>query len=121
MNIEQVRALTQLTLDLELGETLSIEIPSKNQGLSLRTMFYRERKKLLEKGISLNVVIKLIKVDEEDKYCAVFIKEETPEVVICKADGTRKTVPLETGVVPTSEEDVPDDIKGILAKYREGE
>jgi hypothetical protein len=121
MNIEQVRALTQLTLDLELDETLSIEVPSKNQGLSLRTMFYRERKKLLEKGISLNVVIKLIKIEGKERYCAVFVREETPEVVICKADGTRKTVPLDTGIVPSSEEAIPDDVKDILSKYREGE
>lgn len=119
MNKEQVKEIVQIALTLETGESMSIEIPSKNQGLSLRTMFYRERMELLQRGMAFNVSLTDIIQREEDKqWLAVFTCEEVPRVTIHKVDGSSSTVSLEPKVTPTPEGEIPDDVKAILEKHR---
>ncbi len=119
MNREQVREIFQTTLRLGPGDSLSIEIPSKGQGLSLRTMFYRERMELLKRGIAMNVSLSAIMQREEDsQWLAIFTYEEAPKMTIHRKDGSSLKVAFKDKVEPTSEEDLGDDIIEILKKHR---
>lgn len=117
MNSEQVKDIMKVALDLKKGESMSIEIPSKGQGLSLRTMFYKERLKVLQKGITMNVSLSSIEQRDIDKqWIAIFTYEEPLKVTLHKADGSSSVVSLDTRI--DSAEEVPDEIKDILEKHR---
>jgi hypothetical protein len=120
MNREQVKEIVQLALELKPGDSMSIEVPSKNQGLSLRTMFYGERMGLLKKGIAMNVALSSIKQRKSDgQWLAIFTYEEPPKITIHKADGSSTAVELEVKASPIAEKEIPDDVMEILKKHRE--
>lgn len=117
MNSEQVKDIMKVALDLKKGESMSIEIPSKGQGLSLRTMFYKERLKVLQSGIAMNVSLSSIKQRDTDKqWVAIFTHEEPLKVTLHKADGSSSVVSLDTRI--DSAEEVPDDMAEILERHR---
>ncbi len=98
---------------------MSIEIPSKGQGLSLRTMFYRERMELLKRGIAMNVSLSsIVQREGDNQWLAIFTYEEPPKMTIHREDGSSEMVTLEEKIAPTPEEEVPDDIAEILKRHR---
>ncbi len=120
MNREQVKEIFQATLKLKLGDSMAIEVPSKGQGLSLRTMFYRERMEFLKRGVEMNVSLSSIIQREEDRqWLAIFIYEKPLKITIHREDGSSEVVKLKEKIAPVSEEEVPDDIMEILKKHRE--
>ena len=120
MNREQVKEIFQATLKLKPGDSMAIEVPSKGQGLSLRTMFYRERMEFLKRGVEMNVSLSSIIQREEDKqWLAIFTYEKPPKITIHKENGSSEIVTLKEKIAPVSEEEVPDDIMKILKKHRE--
>ena len=99
---------------------MAIEIPSKGQGLSLRTMFYRERMEFLKRGVAMNVSLSSIIQREEDKqWLAIFTYEKPFKITIYRENGASEIVTLKDKVAPILEEEVPDDIMEILKKHRE--
>lgn len=119
MNREQVKEIVQVALELKPGESMSIEVPSKNQGLSLRTMFYRERMRFLERGLALNVSLSSIEQRESGgQWIAVFTYEEPPKITIHKQDGSSSMVSLEPKISLIPDTEIPEDVKGILERYR---
>ena len=119
MNREQVKEIFQTTLKLKPGDSLSIEILSKGQGLSLRTMFYRERMELLKRGIAMNVSLSsIVQREGDNQWLAIFTYEEPPKMTIHREDGSSEMVTLEEKIAPTPEEEVPDDIAEILKRHR---
>lgn len=119
MNSEQVKDIMKVALELKKGESMSIEVPSQGQGLSLRTMFYRERLKVLQSGITINVSISSIEQRDNGQWIAIFSYEKPLQVTIHKADGSSSLVSLDTRVAPATEEEMPEDIIEILKKHRE--
>lgn len=120
MNSEQVKDIMKVALELKPGESISIEVPSKGHGLSLRTMFYKERLKLLQGGIAVNVSITSIEQrDLDKKWIAIFTYEEPLVITLHKADGTTTTVSLGDRVSPAKEEELSEDVIEILKKHRE--
>ncbi len=120
MNREQVKEIFQATLKLKPGDSMAIEVPSKGQGLSLRTMFYRERMEFLKRGVEMNISLSSIIQREEDKqWLAIFTYEKPLKITIHREDGSSEIVKLKDKIAPISEEEVPDDIMEILKKHRE--
>jgi hypothetical protein len=119
MNSEQVKDIMKVTLELKEGESMSIEVPSRGQGLSLRTMFYRERLKILQSGVSINVSISSIEQRENGQWVVIFSYEKPLKITVHKVDGSSSTVSLDTRVTPATEEEMPEGIMEILKKHRE--
>ena len=119
MNSEQVKDIMKVALELKEGESMSIEVPSQGQGLSLRTMFYRERLKTLKNGITVNVSITSIEQREDGQWIVIFSYEKPLKITVYKVDGSSSTVSLDTRVTPTAEEEMPEGIMEILKKHRE--
>lgn len=120
MNSEQVKDIMKVALELKEGDSMSIEVPSKGHGLSLRTMFYRERLKVLRGGVAVNVSISAIVQKEDGQWIVIFSKEKPLQITLHKADGSSSsTVAIDTRVDPIAEEEIPDDILEILKKHRE--
>ena len=121
MNSEQVKDIMKVALELKEGDHLSIEVPSKGHGLSLRTMFYRERLKVLRSGVAMNVSISAIVQREDGQWIVIFSREKPIQITVHKADGSSSTVSIDTRVDPTPEVEIPDDILEILKRHRDRE
>ena len=119
MNSEQVKDIMKVALDLTEGESLSIEVPSKGHGLSLRTMFYRERLKVLRSGVAVNVSVTAIIQRDDGKWLVILSKEKPLQVTIHKADGSSSIQVIDNRIEPVPEEEVPDDVMEILKRHRE--
>ncbi|MBE9592734.1 MAG: hypothetical protein IMF19_04570 [Proteobacteria bacterium] len=119
MNSEQVKDIMKVALELKERESMSIEVPSRGQGLSLRTMFYRERLKVLQSGVAMNVSISSIEQRNYAQWIVVFTYEKPLQITVHKVNGSSSTVPLDTRVTPAIEKEIPDDIGEILKKHRE--
>ena len=119
MNSEQVKDIMKVALELKEGESMSIEVPSQGQGLSLRTMFYRERLKTLKSGITVNVSITSIEQREDGQWVVIFSYEKPLKITVHKVDGSSSTVPLDTRITLATKEEISEDIMEILKKHRE--
>ena len=118
MNSEQVKDIMGVALELKEVESMSIEVHSKGQRYSLRTMFYRERLKTLKNGITINVSITSIEQREDGQWIVVFSYEKPLKITVYKVDGSSSTVSLDTRVTPATEEEMPEDIVKILKRHR---
>lgn len=121
MNSEQIKDIMKIALELKEGDSMSIEVPSKGHGLSLRTMFYRERLKVLRSGVAVNVSISAIAQREDEQWIVIFSKEKPLQITVHRVDGSSSTVAVGTRVDPTPEVEIPDDILEILKKHRDRE
>lgn len=119
MNSEQIKDIMKVALELKEGESMSIEVPSQGQGLSLRTMFYRERLKVLQSGVSVNVSISSIEQRKNGQWIVIFSYEAPLKITIHKVDGSSSIVPLDTRVTLATEGEMPEGIMEILKKHRE--
>lgn len=118
MNSEQVKDIMKVALELKEGESMSVEVPSQGQGLSLRTMFYRERLKTLKSGIEVNVSISAIVQREDKQWIVIFSHEKPLQVTIHKEDGSSSTVVIGSRIAPTLDKEIPEDVLEILNKHR---
>ena len=118
MNSEQVKDIMKVALELKEGESMSVEVPSQGQGLSLRTMFYRERLKTLKSGIEVNVSISAIVQREDKQWIVIFSHEKPLQVTIHKEDGSSSTVVIGSRIAPTLDKEIPEDVLEILKKHR---
>lgn len=119
MNKEQVKDIMKVAMELTPGDSMAIEVPSRGQGLSLRTMFYRERMEFLKRGMAMNVSLSSIVQREEDgQWLAYFTYEEPPKIVVYKADGSSSQVELEEKAPSIPEEKIAKDVIEILKKHR---
>jgi hypothetical protein len=113
-----IRIIFEKALNLTSGQSLDIPIESKAHGMSFRTMFYRERKKFLERGMHTNLVIDSIK--EVDGAWVATIKCHIPLIMtLHKEDGSEEKLSLDFGSPLIPEEEISEDIMEILKKHRE--
>ena len=113
-----VKAIYQEALNLTEKQSLDVSVESEKHGFSFRTMFYRERKKHLEQGVHVGLVVSSIK--EANGTWIVTIKNQKSLILtLHKEDGTSKELSLDFGIGPATEEEIPDDIVEILKKHRE--
>jgi len=99
MNAAMVRKIFDSALALETGQALKISVEDKAHALSFRTMFYRERKKLLDRGLSTNVVISEIEELPEETVVTVMAKPQN-KITFVDSDGSETSVSLDFGIEP---------------------
>ena len=119
MNSEQVKDIMKVALELKEGDSMSIEVPSKGHGFSLRTMFYRERLKVLRNGVAVNVSVSTIAQRENGQWFVILSREKPLQITVHKADGSSSTQVVDNRIEPTPEEEIPKDILELLEKHRE--
>lgn len=118
MNSEQVKDILKVALELKEGDSMSIEVPSKGHGFSLRTMFYKERLKILKSGIEVNVSVSAIIQKEDGQWIVILSHEKPLRATIHKGDGSSSTVAIGSRVALTPDEEISEDVLEILKKHR---
>ena len=106
MNAAEVSAIFDRALALKPGQAIKISVENKNHAISFRTMLYRERKKLLDKGLSTNIVVS--KIEESQGETAVIILNKLPtKMVLIEQDGVETPLTLDFGQELTQEAVLP--------------
>lgn len=96
MNAAEVSAIFDRALALKSGQAMKVSVEDKNHAISFRTMLYRERKKLLDKGLSTNIVVS--KIEESPEETIVIILNKLPtKIVLIEQDGVETPITLDFG------------------------
>ena len=89
MNTLEVAMIFDKALSLKLGQSIEVSVKDKGQAFSLRTMLYRERKKLLEQGQNTNISFSTTVLFSGGAI--VSLTNEPPVKIILKEENGKET------------------------------